>query len=72
MHHGSDCYRKLAPASVALNQSVPDFVGFRLDSRNIITAAMRTLNSFGPTDVFKDCPGLVFRQTANIYGRHIV
>jgi len=71
VHYRANRYRKLTPASIALNQAVSDFIGFGFDSGYVIALAMGTSYPVGPTELLKDFPCLILCQTAHIYCRHL-
>jgi hypothetical protein len=72
VHYRSNRHRKLTPASIALNETIPYLVGFGLNPGHVFAFTVGALNSFGPTDIFKDCPRFVLRHAANINGGHVI
>jgi hypothetical protein len=71
MHYRANRYRKLASASIALNQAISDFIRFGLDSCYIMALTMGASYSVRPTEALKDCPCLILCQAAHVYGCHL-
>jgi hypothetical protein len=71
VHNGSYRHGKLLPAIFAAKQTISDFYRLAINSHNIFAFASGTLNTFRPTDTFKDVSCLILSQSAYVYRRHL-
>jgi hypothetical protein len=61
----------LSPAVVALNDTIPNLVRYRLNPRCVHAPAVRAKRTLRPADTFQNRTRFIFRQSANVNCGHI-
>jgi hypothetical protein len=60
LHNSTNHYRELLPATITLNKAISDILTPCCYSGYVLTLAVRASDSFAPSDVLKNLPGLIF------------